>query len=301
MSKRPAVPSPRPPPLPETAAAAWQRLLTAQQKIVLRNEPLARRGSVKALHDLRVALRRIRTLCATFHDLSPTALTQLERSAAKVGDRMGNARDLDVWIELLKSLMRANGSADLSPREQRAIIRTLQEERTRQEAALALDCASFQRTKTLIDKLANQRRYRTTSASRDAFAARRMLQIRALIEKRYRQVGSFSEKPAHDLRRAGRRMRYLTEFFANGFGAPTAEAGKWIIRSQAALGGVHDCDNALKFTRDLPEGRARTDVRRTLQKRRREELKKFKTAWRRYAAKRLQKAWQIELKAAAGK
>lgn len=171
MSKRPAVPSPAPS-ATRNGGAAWQRLLTAQQKIVLRNEPLARRGSVKALHDLRVALRRIRTLCATFHDLSPTALTQLERSAAKVGDRMGNARDLDVWIELLKSLMRANGSADLSPREQRAIIRTLQEERTRQEAALALDCASFQRTKTLIDKLANQRRYRTTSASRDAFAAR---------------------------------------------------------------------------------------------------------------------------------
>ena len=112
-------------------------------------------------------------------------------------------------------------------------------------------------------------------------------------------MGSYSKGPAHDLRRAGRRLRYLAEFFAEDLGPACVRAGKWITKAQAALGKVHDCDSALELSRDLPSGAARAAVRRALRKRRAAQLRKFKTAWRRYADPRLQQAWRARLEAAA--
>jgi len=101
------------------------------------------------------------------------------------------------------------------------------------------------------------------------------------------------------LRRAGRRMRYLSEFFAPRLGSACVRAGKWITKAQAALGKVHDCDSALELSKDLPTGRAQVAVRRALKKRRAAQLRKFKTAWRHFADRRLQKAWLARLEAAA--
>ena len=62
---------------------------------------------------------------------------------------------------------------------------------------------------------------------------------------------------------------------------------------------MHDCDSALELSQDLPSGTARAAVRRALRARRAAQLKKFKVAWRRYADRRLQKAWKARLEAAA--
>ena len=133
-----------------------------------------------------------------------------------------------------------------------------------------------------------------------AYAARRILKVRALVAERYGRVGNFSKGPAHDLRRSGRRLRYLSEFFAADLGRESVRAGRWITQAQAALGKVHDCDSALEFSRDLPAGGARTAVQRHLRRRRAAQLRKFKAAWRHYADRRLQQAWRARLGKWAG-
>ena len=283
---------------PETSRQMLWRLLAEQFAVIRKNEARARRGSVEGLHDIRVALRRMRSLAMTFRKLDPDFLDRLDVRAAKACDRMGDARDLDVWIELFRDLARAGGTTGLAPRERRAVLALLRRERTRL-AADALRCGTFRRVKKLLRERLGRRPPRKKAPPATAFVARRMLAVCELIAERYRKVGNFSKGPAHDLRRSGRRLRYLAEFFAPLFGREAVRAGRWITKAQAALGKVHDCDSALELSRDLPSGAARALVRRKLKRRRAAQLRKFKTAWRRYAEPRLQQKWRKRLEAAA--
>jgi triphosphatase len=284
----------------ETADAALRRLLKEQIAVIAANEPRARKGSVKGLHDIRVALRRMRTLAATFRALDPAFLAQLDKRASKVCDRMGDARDLDVWIELFGSLEQAGGLDEIPLRERRAVRKALREARTRL-ADEALACGAFRRVKKLLRERLRQRLPRRPAPPPpvEALAARRMLAVRELIGERHRKVGGFSSKPAHDLRRSGRRMRYLAEFFAERLGPECVRAGNWITKAQAALGKMHDCDNALELSKELPTCKARAAVRRGLKIRRMAQLAKFKVAWRHYANRRLQDRFRRRLEAAA--
>jgi CHAD domain-containing protein len=284
----------------ESADQVLRRHLAEQLAVIVQSEPRAAQGSVEALHDIRVALRRMRSLAATFFDLNKKFLDRLDRRASKVCDRMGGARDLDVWIELFRSMLKAGGLEDVALRDRRAVLAVFRRERTRL-AADALACGTFRRVKAMLGKHLRQpvpaRRKPTLPPA--AFVARRMLAVRRLIEERHRRVGNFSRDPAHDLRRAGRRLRYLAEFFAPRLGPACVRAGHWITKAQAALGKVHDCDSALELSQDLPSGAARAAVRTALKRRRTAQLRKFKTAWRHYADRRLQKAWLARLEAAA--
>lgn len=286
---------------PEAADRMLRRLLAGQLAVIVQNEPRARRGSVSGLHDIRVALRRMRSLAMTFHKLDRDFLDRLDRRASKVCDRMGAARDLDVWIELLGGLIKAGGLGAMPELQRRGVRALLRRERTRL-AAEALSCGLFRRVKRMIREYLRARRpaRRKPLPPPATFAARRMRVVRDLIAARHQRVGNYSKGPAHDLRRAGRRLRYLSEFFARLVGPSCIQAGHWITKAQAALGKVHDCDSALELSRGLPTGKARAAVRRALKKRRAAQLRKFKTAWRHYAAARRQDRWGRELAAATG-
>ena len=275
-------------------------MLAEQFAVVMSSEPRAAKGSVEGLHDLRVALRRMRSLAMTFGPLDRKFLDRFDRLASRVCDRMGEARDIDVWIDLFRGLEAAGGLDEISVRERRAVMGELRAARKRLSVE-ALACAPYQKVKAILrGRLSKGPRIRRKPAPTvEALAARRMLAVRGLIEQRYRKVGSFSSKPAHSLRRSGRRMRYLSEFFAERLGPEAVRAGRWITKAQAALGKMHDCDSALELSRDLPTGKARAAVRRGLKKRRDEHLATFKAAWKHYSNIRLQKAWLARLEAAA--
>lgn len=294
-SRKPAVRRP----VPHTAVAVLRRHLAEQLAVVAANEPSAAQGSVEALHDVRVALRRMRSLMATFQKLDREVLEKLDRRIAKVCDRLGEARDMDVWIDLFRGLMKAGGLDNMPARDRRAVLAVLRRQRMHL-ATDALACGLFRRVKSELRAwLRRPVRRRKSAPAPEVFMAKRMLAVRGLIEERHRRVGNFSKGPAHDLRRAGRRLRYLTEFFAPRFGSACVRSGRWITKAQAALGKVHDCDSALELSRGLPSGAARIAVRRALKKRRAAQLRKFKAAWRRYADPRLQRAWRVQLEAAA--
>ena len=302
MVRRAAAPRRRRPHLPdETADRTLRRLLAEQRAIVAAREPAARKGSTAALHDVRVALRRMRSLTTTFAKIEPEFLADLDDRLATTCDRMGAARDLDVWIELFRDFAASGGAKVLSERERRRILAALRFQRT-QLAAAALACGPFRRAKKMLREFLRGRRPRRTRPppAAAACAARRILKVRALVAKRHGRVGNFSKGPAHDLRRAGRRLRYLSEFFAADLGRDCVRAGHWITKAQAALGKVHDCDSALELSLELPTGRARAAVRKHLRARRAAQLRKFKTAWRHYADRRLQKAWRERLEVWAG-
>ena len=283
-------------PVRETAADALRRLLLEQFAEAMKNEPRAARGSVEGLHDVRVAFRRMRSLTTTFAQVSPKYLARLDRLASKVCDRMGDARDIDVWIGLFMELDRAGGTQGLAAGEKRKVLAELREARTKL-AAGALGCSAYAKAKKMLRDLAGKNPFRGGSDGPgvEKLAARRILVVREMVEQRHRQVGSFASEAAHRLRRSARRMRYLSEFFAQKLGAESVRAGRWITKAQASLGKMHDIDSALEFSRELPSGKARAEVRRKLKERRKAHLDGFKTAWRHYADSALQAKWRKRL------
>jgi CHAD domain-containing protein len=284
----------------QTADRALRRLLARYFCQVRQAEPLAAKGSVEGLHDLRVALRKIRNVALLFKELDPVFLGDLARQISKVSDRMGLARDMDVWVGLFREMDVAGVLHRVPLQDHRAVEKGFQKKRKRLASA-ALSDRLFREVKKRL------RAYVRSPAPKrpksfplpEAFAARQMLVVRDLIDARYRRVGSFSCNRSHNLRKAGRRMRYLAEFFAASIGTDTVEAGEWVTRAQSALGKVHDCDSALELSVHLPTAAGRAAVQQALKNRRADSLHKFKTAWRQYADRRLQQAWQAQLEAAA--
>jgi CHAD domain-containing protein len=62
-------------------------------------------GDVEALHDMRVASRRLRAAMSVFGSaFAPKQFRPLERDAARVTDSLGGVRDADVQIEYLTKL-----------------------------------------------------------------------------------------------------------------------------------------------------------------------------------------------------
>lgn len=282
----------------ESAEQALRRLLARYLSQVRQAEPATAKGSEVGLHDLRVGLRKIRNVAILFHEVDPSFLGKLDRKISKVSDRMGVARDLDVWVALFRELDAAGGRPLVSKRDRLAVEKGLRKRRDRLTAAALAD-PLYREVKAAVRAYVRTPPPRKTRACPHRLAARQMLAVRDLIDARYRRVGHYSCNRAHQLRKAGRRMRYLAEFFAPAIGPVCVEAAEAVTRAQSALGKVHDCDSALELSAHLPTGKARARVQQALQNRRADYLQKFKTAWRQYADRRLQQAWQAQLKAAA--
>jgi CHAD domain-containing protein len=84
----------------EAAHAAIHQQLAA----VLDNLPGTRAGDdIEALHDMRVASRRLRAAMSVFADaFPPRQFTPLEKQVAQITDALGAVRDADVQIEYLQ-------------------------------------------------------------------------------------------------------------------------------------------------------------------------------------------------------
>jgi exopolyphosphatase/pppGpp-phosphohydrolase len=81
------------------ADVAW-RLLRDQTEAMLHLRKAALAGDVEAVHDMRVAARRLRTLLEVFQPCFPAAdARRLSRAARKLAEALGAVRDADVALE----------------------------------------------------------------------------------------------------------------------------------------------------------------------------------------------------------
>ncbi len=87
-----------------TFAEAAHSSIRQQVDELLRNLPGTRAGDdIEALHDMRVASRRLRAVLSVFETVfSPKKFGPLEKQVARVTDALGAVRDADVQIEFLQ-------------------------------------------------------------------------------------------------------------------------------------------------------------------------------------------------------
>ena len=262
-------------------AARCRAELRRQFALIQDLEKTTAAGQVEALHDLRVALRRLRVLLRALAGmLEHTASAEVERRWQSFADQLSPLRDADVWRGLLRAL------PGVTPAFRRRVHARLRRERGRPAAVLRSPAwARLKReTKKLLTRqlpaaLAKAGEKQITSALQHAWE-----QARARAAKLVRNRQLAKVEPAHKLRIACRRVRYLADFLALVVeGRKNRQAWQLLAGDyralQNALGRTHDADVLLEF---LHEARLRPPavVTRDLRRRRARGVRQFKKLWR---------------------
>lgn len=202
----------------------------------------------ESLHALRVVLRRLRSLVRAFRDLWPEAAADAALAwLAASSRRCGELRDLDVGLAgLREEVARLPGALQDGATAALAWV----------EAEHAAVAARLHAWFSDHERLAQQRACLAALAAMDATAAaaaappadelaRRLGLAAARLHKRVQAIADELPTPAlHQLRIAGKRLRYLAEAFADGFVDVPKKAVARLVRLQQTLGVVCDHENA---------------------------------------------------------
>lgn len=222
-------------PVAEPAGTGARALLTRRVREVFRVYPKALLGRVEAVHDLRVAARRLRAALELLaHRPDGRRSRRADRLLRRLARAAGRGRDLDVGVELFEALPAEPSAAG------RRLRRALRSARARahvlsREALLDLDVARLRRDLRGI--------VTSTEVDRGTLAVR-------LAGLRAREEGSIEADLApararprpeqlHRARRAARRLRYAAEIEDLFDGLESGAARRW-REMQTRLGQIQD-------------------------------------------------------------
>ena len=205
-------------------------------------------SDAEALHDFRVALRRLRSTVRAYRDYLGDSVAKKDlRRLRDLARATGGARDAEVHIEWIeKRLDRFGGDerfgaawlleelrdrkADAEDELRREVRRDFGRERWRLSRRLR-----FYRVEVSLDD--------AVGGARMAAVLGRLVREAALEAQRHleRVRAIADQEQAHEARIAGKRLRYLLEPFADELeGGP--EAIKRLKKLQDLLGDMHDAD-----------------------------------------------------------
>ncbi|GAA0572595.1 hypothetical protein GCM10009416_09070 [Craurococcus roseus] len=219
--------------------------------VMLHQAPLCRlEAGPEGVHQLRVALRRLRSVLKTFRPAARgAALGALDDDLKALARRLGPARDWDVFLGGLAAEAAAALGED---RRLSALRRAAEAKRDTAYAALRreLDGPAFRRLALDGISALLRRPWRDEPDAADAAALDAPSEEfgAALLDKRWRKlrdggegIAAHSFEALHDLRLEAKRMRYAAELFAPLWGGKAARRFlKRLSALQEALGTVND-------------------------------------------------------------
>ncbi len=228
----------------------------------LENEPGTRLGEDReALHDMRVASRRLRAALALFDDVLPARARVFRRRLGRIGRGLGDVRDLDVQLLQLDEFLREAPAAERLVMQDYLATVAARREHARRRMLRVLDSRGYAR---LAESL---RAFVEREPSRKPLAARRpaLAAAPALILRRYRRARRIGDRLApssppadwHALRIAAKRLRYALEFHADLYGGESAPMIEALVDLQDLLGLHQDAQVAMAHLEDMcgPRGR----------------------------------------------
>jgi CHAD domain-containing protein len=266
---------------------ALRRLLFLQYRIVLVNVEEAVNADIEALHDLRIAVRRMRALLRAFPKaLAGTSATRINLDLQRLNRVLGLARDLDVWIGFCSKESIAEQFT--GHRLWAGFVAHQLELRRLQQATVRrhLQGSGFSGLRLRVGRLL---RVELPGAGRSGPPLPLGRPARRALAKNLRRVQklahlrhSRSPDKIHRLRIVLRRVRYLSGFFDDALGRPIRKLYKRAHAVESVIGKIRDADLAL--ARILSEGPTPPRLLvRQLEKLRQADAAELDGAWRRLA------------------
>ncbi|NKJ46291.1 metal-binding protein [Burkholderia sp. SG-MS1] len=194
-------------------------------------------ASPEALHKLRVSLRRLRSLWWAFAPLLEKDENIRQRALFKyLATAAGKTRDWDILIELLSQ--EDSGARDITPRLREARGSAL---------AVSRETLSNADVKHLLrEALAGASKELNTAHERmplRKFATRRVDAAQRALKKRMKRANRArrSDYTAfHDVRKAGKKLRYLLDFFEPVLKGSCKSTARRVKRIQKRFGALND-------------------------------------------------------------
>lgn len=227
--------------------------------------------SPDAVHDVRVALRRCRSVAAAIQEIDPNPDWQeMRHCARKLFRSLGELRDAQVMMEWLKELQPEGDP--LKSSLLLALGKT--EESTREAATLDADRFDTKRWKELQRVLGA--RIRLVPPDGDAAYCLALERLEEAKELHRRAMRTESPKPWHGLRIGVKHFRYTVESLLPALHAEWSESLK---RVQDVLGNIHDLDvlaAMLKKARAERSGETALDWAERIERKRRENVETYR-------------------------
>lgn len=269
VAKTPVVQPPLllPPPkgtitLDDTMAEAARKTLRRHWKRARDAEPRARDGGdVEGVHDLRVAVRRLRVAFRVFRDyVGREATRPLRRRLGRTARLLGAVRDLDVFYSKTQQYLETVPSGRRTELDAFLAVWEAQHTAARAELVAWLDSRKFARFNAKFG--ARLQKHETEAGrsadTRDGDRVRDIVPIMLLSElARVRAHDELVARPdpplreLHGLRIACKRLRYTLEFFVRVLGAPAERLLGELTAVQDHLGNLQDAVVACGILRDF--------------------------------------------------
>ncbi|HEY0181394.1 MAG TPA: CHAD domain-containing protein [Rhodopila sp.] len=231
-----------------SAAAAFRQILHTALGHLLANQPAALSGDPEGVHQMRVAIRRLRAALALFQPLlEPHTVSRFQAELRRVGRVFGEARDWDVFtLEVLPDALKAAGlkpwDSLLHPpaaeRRQVAHHHFAAELHASPFTGLVLGLAAWAEEKTLLGGAELQRPI-------EALCPRLLDRLAEKVERRGRHLADCSDSERHALRKSLKKLRYGIDYVASLFPAQQVDTYLGGCRKlQKTLGKMNDAVTA---------------------------------------------------------
>jgi len=200
------------------------------------------------IHQLRVALRRLRALLKLFAPALPVEFVGTWNARLRDNaNRFGDARDLDVFHTELLEPVTPEGLADEASMTRLLQTTTRAREEARHAAVRALDVATQGRLllELSADLLQLPNGSLVAAADLRTFAGLRMARLRKRARRQYEAASTLEPTHLHTLRIGFKQLRYGIEFFAPLFPAKAVTRyQEGLVNAQTTLGFLQDVDIA---------------------------------------------------------
>jgi len=261
-------------------AEAGRKILRFHFQRMLQHEPGTREGKdPEALHDMRVATRRMRAAFRVFGPFFDPIVTRPHRRGLRLTAAvLGAVRDLDVLIgrlELTLAPLPVAEQASLEP-----LLSSWRKQRVAARGALLayLDSRKYRRFVERFREFLESPGKGVLAEPEDTVAPTQVRHLAAVQAwQRYAAVRAYETvlpaDPAanyealpittlHALRIECKRLRYTLEFFREVLPPAVTPLIELVVKAQDHLGDLHDADVAIGLIRDFMERRTRRAHRR---------------------------------------
>lgn len=237
-------------------------ILRRQFLAFLTNEPGTRVGEdAEALHDMRVAARRMRAALALFSPALPARAEGLRQELRWIGGVLGEVRDTDIQLERLASWAREAEEAEVTSLRTLSVVLERRRQRARIRLSRALDSSRYQLLVQRFTAMLQRGPLRRSMNSRTPALAL-LPEVVAAHHARVVKLGDridahSSPETYHRLRIRCKRLRYAVEFSRELYGPPGADFVEVMVSMQDLLGMHQDAYVAVASLEDLLQGEAR--------------------------------------------